>query len=94
MHMDDLRIHFTLILGFVFSCFLILFLNCEFYLPGHILSHVSVILNITVLFFLFLFWHLPSSSPLSNSKGSGPQSPLFGHIQKLTFFIPLHRISL
>lgn len=76
MHMDDLGIHSTLI-KLAFSCFPILFLNHEFYLPGHLFpptcfsdsqDHNSVL--------SLPFWHLPSSSSLINTEGSGPQSPL------------------
>lgn len=53
IHMDGLQIHSTLDYKLAFSCFPILFLNCEFYRLGCILSHVSVILKVKPLFFLF-----------------------------------------
>lgn len=72
MHMDDLQIHSTLFLKLAFSWVPVLFLNCEFSLPCHNLSHVSVMPKITILFFLFLLgtclrlphrepmvWHMP-----------------------------------
>lgn len=96
MHMDDLGIHSTLILKLAFSCFPILFLSHEFYLPGHLFPpHVSVIFRITVVFFLFLFGtcplHLFSSAP----RVLVPKVHwLLRHIQKLTFLTPLHLISL
>lgn len=77
MHMDDLGIHSTLILQLAFSCFPILFLSHEFYLPGHLFPPTcfsdfqdhSCVLSLP-------FWHLPSSSSLISTEGSGPQSPL------------------
>lgn len=61
MHMDDLQIHSTLFLKLAFSCVPILFLNHEFYLPCHNLSHVSVIPQITILF--SSFWALALRLP-------------------------------
>lgn len=50
------------------SCFPILFSNCEFYLPGRILPHVSAVLKITILLFFSFFLapcplHLLSPTP-------------------------------
>lgn len=74
MHMDDLQIHSTLFLKLAFSCVPVLFLNHEFHLPCHKPSHVSVLLKITILFFLFLLASAPTR--LVENEGSGPQSPL------------------